>query len=143
MPVFLASSGAAGSIFQLLVVLIIFIVVLVLTYFTTKWIAGYQKKRGSGANVEIIETAKIGNDRYVEIIRVGRNRYFVLALGKNEVTSLGEIRKDDLIEVKREASTLAAHGFSSGGRFDRILRGLKTPGDAGESEDSGESGRGE
>ncbi len=121
----LASAGTAQGIFQLLVVLIIFVVVLILTYYTTKWIAGYQKKRGSGANVEVIEASKIGNDRYIEIVRVGKDRYFVLALGKNEVTSLGEISKDDLVEVKREASCLSAHGFSTGGRFDQILHGLK------------------
>lgn len=129
----LASTGAAQGVFQLLVVLIIFVVVLILTYYTTKWIAGYQKKRGSGANVEIIETSKIGNDRYIEIVRVGKDRYFVLALGKNEVTSLGEMAGDELIEVKREASGLAAHGFSSGSRFDSILKGLKKT-DAAEEE---------
>ena len=121
----LVSSGAAQSVLQLVVVLIIFAVVLILTYFTTKWIAGYQKKRGSGANVEVIETAKIGNDRYIEIVRVGKRRYFVLALGKNEVTTVGEISADDIISVRDAGASLSAHGFSTGGRFSDLFEGLK------------------
>ncbi len=122
----LVSTDSLQSVFQLIVVLIIFVVVLILTYYTTKWIAGYQKKHGTGGNVEIIETAKIGNGRFLEIVKVGKDRYFVIALGKNEITTLGEISKDDLVDLeKTKASSLAAHGFSSGKSFGDILSSFK------------------
>ncbi|MEE3480421.1 MAG: flagellar biosynthetic protein FliO [Lachnospiraceae bacterium] len=122
----LVSTGTLENVFQLIVVLIIFVVVLVLTYYTTKWIAGYQKKHGTGGNVEIIETAKIGNGRFLEIVKVGKDRYFVIAFGKNEITSLGEISKEDLVDLeKTKNSSLAAHGFSSGKSFGDILSSFK------------------
>ena len=41
-------SSSLNSFIQLLGVLLIFLFVLVITYFTTKWIGGYQKVQMSG-----------------------------------------------------------------------------------------------
>ena len=48
-------SSAGGSIWQLIVVLFIFVAVLGVTYYITKWIAGYQKQQVTGKNLEIVE----------------------------------------------------------------------------------------
>lgn len=47
------------SFIQLLGVLLIFIFVLAITYFTTKWIAGYQKSRSFNKNLRIVETLRL------------------------------------------------------------------------------------
>ena len=77
-------------------VLIIFVFVLVVTYWTTKWIAGYQKGKLHNTNMELIEAIRLTNNKYVQIIRVGQ-KYLAVAIGKDSVTMLTEIPKDQLM----------------------------------------------
>jgi flagellar protein FliO/FliZ len=92
-------SSAGESFLQLIVVLIIFVGVLALTTYVTKWIAGYQKTQGLNRNLEVVEAIRLTNNKFVEIVRAGENRYFVVACGKEEVTLLGEISGDELKEI--------------------------------------------
>lgn len=92
-------SSTGESIFQLIVVLVCFVIVLAMTYFTTRWIAGYQKTQSINKNLAVSETLKLTTDKYVQLIQVGKNRYFVIAVGKNEITFLGEISQDELKEI--------------------------------------------
>ena len=95
--ILLSSNGE--SIFQLIVVLVCFVIVLAMTYFTTRWIAGYQKTQSINKNLAVSETLKLTTDKYVQLIQVGKDRYFVIAVGKNEITFLGEISQDELKEI--------------------------------------------
>jgi flagellar protein FliO/FliZ len=82
---------------QFISVLIIFILVLALSYFVTKWIADYQKGAGSaGKNISVIETCRISQTKYIQIIRIG-SRYTAIAVSKDQVTSLGDVAEEDLI----------------------------------------------
>ena len=63
----------AGSYVQFITVLIIFVVVLGITAMTTKWIAGYQKKQTENSNMEVVETSRIASNKYLQIVRVGKN----------------------------------------------------------------------
>ncbi len=76
--------------------LLVFILVLAATYYFTKWMAGFQKEKSSSGNIEVIETARISTTKYIQIIRIG-SKYMAIAIGKDEVTNLGEISKEDLI----------------------------------------------
>ena len=78
-----------------MVILIIFVLVLAATALTTKWIANYQRQQGAGSNVELIETASLGGNKYVQIVRVG-NKYLAIAVCKETVTLLGEIPADQI-----------------------------------------------
>ena len=73
------------SFFQLIVVLICFVAVLVLAYFTTRWLANYQKGHSYNKNLKIIETLKVSPDKYVEIIACGTDKYLIIGISKNEV----------------------------------------------------------
>ncbi len=84
------------SYLQLISMLIIFIGVLAATYFFTKWMAGYQKDKTSSGNIEVIETARISTTKYIQIVRIGK-KYIAIAVGKDEVTNLGDISREDLI----------------------------------------------
>ncbi len=95
--IFLTST--AESFFQLLVVLFIFVVVLALTYYTTRWIGGYQKAQMRSNNLAVVETLRITQNKYVQLIRVGKDRYFAIALGKDEVVPLGEVSREDLCNL--------------------------------------------
>ena len=48
-------SSSLNSFIQLLGVLLIFLFVLVITYFTTKWIGGYQKVQMSGRSFQVVD----------------------------------------------------------------------------------------
>ena len=122
----LVTQGRFEGIFQLIVVLIIFVVVLILTYYTTKWIAGYQKKHGNGKNFRIVETAKIATNKYLEIVETGKGHYFVIAVGKDEVTLIGELPKEDVFLEEEPANS---NGFmaqaSTSNRFSDLLSSFK------------------
>ena len=101
-------SSAGESFLQLIFVLIVFVGVLAVTYYVTKWIAGYQKTQCFNKNIEIIEEIKISSNKYVQIIRAGQDRYFLIAIGKDEVVPLGEISSDQLKEI--EEGTAESNG---------------------------------
>ena len=88
-------SGSLNSYIEFITVLVIFVLVLGATALTTRWISGYQKKQAGLGNIEIIDTARIGNNKFIQIVKIG-NTYKVVALGKDEVTYLGDISEDEI-----------------------------------------------
>ncbi len=92
----LTVSNSMNSYLQFMTVLILFVFVLGITYFVTKWIGGYQKSRSFNANVEVIETFHLANNKYIQIIRVGK-KYLAVAIGKDSVTMLTEIPEEQLM----------------------------------------------
>ncbi len=92
----LAVSNSVDSYVQFITVLVIFVFVLVITYFTSKWIAGYQKTRGANSNIELVESFSLGNNKYLQIVRIGQ-KYLAVAVGKDSVTMLTEIPEDQLL----------------------------------------------
>ncbi len=89
--------AGSDSYLQFITVLVIFILVLGITAFTTKWIANYQKQQSVNCNIEVIETTRIANNKYVQVIRVG-DTYKVIAVCKDTVTMMGEVPKEQLKE---------------------------------------------
>jgi len=114
MPLFL--TGAESSYAQFIAVLVIFVLVLGVTALTTKWISGYQKQQGADSNIEVIETSRLTNNKYLQIIRVGE-KYMVIAVCKDTVTMLGEISAEQLKIPERVSSGL---GFKE--LFDKAVR---------------------
>ncbi|MBD5493795.1 MAG: flagellar biosynthetic protein FliO [Lachnospiraceae bacterium] len=92
----LTAPNNVDSYLQFMTVLIIFVFVLVVTYWTTKWIAGYQKGKLHNTNMELIEAIRLTNNKYIQIIRVGQ-KYLAVAICKDSVTMLTEISEDQLI----------------------------------------------
>ena len=84
-----------GSYAQFITVLLIFVVVLGITAVVTRWLASYQKQQSVNENIEVIETTRIANNKYIQIIRAGE-KYMVIAVCKDTVTMLGEIPEDSL-----------------------------------------------
>lgn len=91
-----AVSTGPDQVAQFITVLFIFLFVLVITYYTTRWIAGFQKEKMTGKNVEIIETLKISQNKYVQILRTGE-KYIVIAISKDGVTMLTEVEAEKII----------------------------------------------
>lgn len=91
-----AASGVGGYV-QFITVLLIFVAVLGITAWTTRWIANYQKQQNVNENIQVIETTRIANNKYIQIIRAG-GKYMVIAVSKDTVTMLGEIPGESLKE---------------------------------------------
>lgn len=88
-------SLANNSIAQFVTVTLIFVVVLAITYFTTRWVGSYQKKQISRGNIKVVESLRISNSKVLEIVNVG-NKYFLIAVCKDTVSTIGEIDGGEL-----------------------------------------------
>lgn len=95
-------SSSLNSFLQLVGALLIFAFVLLITYLTTKWIGGYQKTQMTGSNLQVVESMRIGNNKLIQLIRVGE-KYIVVAIGKEEVTMLAEVPAEQLKEITQDS----------------------------------------
>ena len=73
---------------QFLTALLVFAFVLALTYFTVRWVGAYQKIQPGNRNFEVIETCKVTNNKFMQIVKVG-SRYFLIEF-------FTELQKEDL-----------------------------------------------
>lgn len=86
----LAGMNRMDGFLQFMTVLILFVFVLAVTWLTTRWIAGYQKTKAAGSNLEVIETMRVTGNKYLQIVRAGE-KYLVIAVGKDEIHMLTEL----------------------------------------------------
>ena len=94
----LAITDRAESFTQFLTVILVFLFVLVLTFFTTRFVGNYQKARSVNRNFEVIETYRITNGKYLQIVKIGE-KYVVIGIGKDNITSICELSADDIKPV--------------------------------------------
>lgn len=113
------ATGVNGVV-QFITVFVIFAIVLVLTYFSTRLVGGVQKNKYAGGNIEVVEAVSIGNNKYVQILRVG-NKYFAVTVCKDTVTLLGEIDKESL----NEKTLLKSGNDGFDAIFGKFLNGAK------------------
>jgi len=81
---------------QLITVFFIFIFVLALTFFATKFVGSYQKTKLAGNNIQVLETFRISNSKYLQIIKIGE-KYFAISVCKDTITYLGDLNSEDLV----------------------------------------------
>lgn len=91
---------------RLVTVFIIFLVVLAAAWLVTKWVAGYQKGQMARGNIEVVETCRLSQTKYIQIIRVG-GRYLVIGICKDTITMLTSFEETelDLKETEKEQET--------------------------------------
>lgn len=80
---------------RLITTLFIFLLVLAATYIVTRWIAGYQKGQMSKGNIEVIETCRLSQTKYIQIVRVGA-KYLVIGVCKDTITMLASLDETEL-----------------------------------------------
>lgn len=81
---------------QLLTLFIIFILVLAITYYVTRFVGNYQKNKMSGSNINILETMRISNTKYIQVVKIG-SKVFAIVVAKDTVTYLCELNEDELV----------------------------------------------
>ena len=115
--------GSTGwdSFVQLLVVLIIFIFVLAITALTTKWIGGYQKTQMSNKNMRVVESLRLGNNKFLALVEVGEV-YLIVGVGRDEVHTIAKLTKNELPELLSYEETNVSNGVEG---FQEILEKVK------------------
>ncbi len=104
----LALSDRAESFTQFLTVILVFVLVLALTYLTTRFVGSYHKSRALTRNFEVIETYRITNGKYLQIVKIGK-KYVVIGIGKDDITNICELSEDDIKEIPEQS----VQGFES------------------------------
>ena len=115
-------NASMESFLQLISALLIFAFVLLLTYFTTRWLGTYQKGRMKSKNLQVIESLSAGNNKSICLIKAG-TEYLVVAVGKDEIHPLATLKEEQLTDVSflnEEVNTMV-----SGESFQEILGQLK------------------
>lgn len=105
---------------QFLTVIFLFIVLLVLTYFTTRFIAGYQKNHSVNTNIESVEVMRLSPSQYVQIIRIGQ-KYVAIAVSKDSIEKLCELSSEDVEAISHEKTSM--NSFRD--VMDKIKQGLQ------------------
>ena len=90
-------------------VLLLFLFVLAVTYVATRWIASYQKGKSAGSNIELIETARIAPNKYLQLVRAG-SKYLLIAVGKDEIHMLAELSGEEILLTGQENNTVMDFG---------------------------------
>lgn len=81
--------------FRLVVSLFLFLFVLAACYFTTVWLGNFQKGKMGKGNIEVIEIHKLTNNKYIEIVRIGK-KYYILSVTKERVEKIDIIDEADI-----------------------------------------------
>ena len=95
-------SDRAESVTQFLTVLLVFLVVLALTYFTTRFVGNYSRIKSFNKNFEVVETLRITNGKYLQIVKVG-SKYVCIGIGKDSITSICELSPDEVITTEQDS----------------------------------------
>lgn len=109
-------SSRADSYLQFLTVVLLFLFVLAITYFTTRWIARYQKVKGQANNLEVIETCRLTSNKYLQIVRAG-SKYVLIGIGKDEIHMLAELSEEELMLSSKEEQQMD---------FSKVLENIKS-----------------
>lgn len=91
----MAGASSLESFFRLVGILLVFIFVLIITYVCTRWIARYQKGVTANRNIRVIETFRITNNKFIQIVEVGKV-YLAIAVCKDTVTVLCQLKEEEL-----------------------------------------------
>lgn len=110
--------GSSGII-QFMVSLLVLAIVIVLCYFTTRFIANYQKGIVGKGNIEILEAKNLGNNKYIEIVRIG-DECFALGVSKDNITLISKVDRDTL-KYEQPQTNKTKESFSQ--LLDRLKNG--------------------
>ena len=111
------AQNSMQSLFELLGLILIFVIVLVVCYYTTRYVAGRQLVQKKMGNFEVVETFPIAQNKYLQLIRMG-NKYIVISVSKDSVTFITEIEEEQVCQIQNSTTV-------SGKSFMEVLSGLK------------------
>ena len=102
-------NSRAESFTQFLTVFLVFLLVLALTYFTTRFVGAFQKTNSFNMNFEAVETYRITNGKYLQLVRVGE-KYLVIGISKDNVNLICEISEDEIDLTRNKPHSKGLYG---------------------------------
>lgn len=84
------------NLLQLLGLAIVFVLILIATYYTTKWIGKNSVNQPHANNINVVETFRLSQNKYIQIVKAGKDKYLVIAVSKDSVEFLTELSEDEL-----------------------------------------------
>ena len=109
------AQNSIQSLFELLGIILIFVIVLVVCYYTTRFVAGRQLVQKKIGNFEIIETYPLSQNKYLQLIRMG-NKYVVISVATDTINYITEIDESEVCQIPKATV--------SGKSFKEILSGV-------------------
>ncbi len=107
----LSTFDGTNSVLQFLTLLLIFLFIIGITYFTVRWMSKIGQGQSKYSNIEVIETRRITNNKFLQIIKAG-DKYLLISVGKDEIHLISELNGDSL-DLKPEDSAGQSVSFSS------------------------------
>lgn len=96
-------SSTFGMIGQFFLLVIVFIAIIMLAYFSTKWIASFRMGMRKNSAIKMISSMPLGGSNSLQLIKVGE-RYFLIGVSKEQITYIAEI--DDIdVSVEQNVSS--------------------------------------
>jgi len=110
------AQNSIQSLFELLGLILIFVIVLVVCYYTTKFVAGRQLVQKKMGNFEVLETFAIAQNKYLQLIRMG-NKFVVISVTKESVNYVTELGEEEVCQIQKQSTV-------SGKSFMEVLSGF-------------------
>ena len=88
--------AGVGAVAELLSALAIFALVLLVTYFTTRFVGSYEKQKMTGRNLQILESLRLSGGKCIYLVKAG-DKYIVLGESRDRVDFLCEVQEDSLV----------------------------------------------
>ncbi|WFR54966.1 flagellar biosynthetic protein FliO [Anaerocolumna sp. AGMB13025] len=120
MIILTAGMSSGDSLLQLIGVSILFIIILVVTYYTTRFVGGVKMGITKNSNFKVLETFKVTQNKYLQLIQIG-TRYFVISVSKDDIRFLTELNETDII--RQADSQLPKNNFTE--LFHSVLKKQK------------------
>lgn len=117
MSIFSANLSDGNNILELFGLIVVFILILIVTYYTTKFVGGVKIGVTKNSNFKVLETYKLSQNKYLQLIQVG-NRYFVIAVSKDNISFMTELKEDEILLTDKNSAP-------NGNFSDIILTALK------------------
>ena len=111
-----AAQNSLQSLFELLGLILIFVIVLVVCYYTTRFVAGRQLVQKKIGNFEVVETFPIAQNKYLQLVRMG-NKYVVISVTKESITYVTELEEHEVCQIQKNNTV-------SGKSFMEVLSGF-------------------
>ena len=105
------SSSRIEAFVQLITLVFIFALVLAMTYFATRFVGNYKKEKMAGSNISVLETFRLSNSKYIQIIKMG-SKFLAIAICKDSVTVLCELQESDL-EFTEVSTQIKSENFKA------------------------------
>ncbi len=110
------AQNSLQSLFELLGLILIFVIVLVVCYYTTRFVAGRQLVQKKMGNFEIVESFAIAQNKYLQLIRMG-NKYVVISVTKDSIGFVTELEENEVCQIQNQIAV-------SGKSFKEVLSGF-------------------